>query len=164
MKKAVISSLAIFLSFLFLFQTSLVALADDEPEWVDIVLTDEEIEEITSLNPGNMIMPFATGLIDLYSMSISKSGSNLIIYGRTLGNVSVVKSGFTIVTIKRRVNSNSSWSTYKTYQDLYNDRPSYTLSKSLAVPTGYQWKIDCTHYAKKSAVSTQKINNTSNIV
>ncbi|MBQ6018626.1 MAG: hypothetical protein IJL26_00470 [Clostridia bacterium] len=38
------------------------------------------------------------------------------------------------------------------------------ISKSLTVTSGYQYRVTCTHYAKKSLLSTQKINNTSNTV
>ena len=53
---------------------------------------------------------------------------------------------------------------YKTYDDLYTDGHTYILSKSIAVASGYQYRVTCTHYAKKNLFSTQKINNVSNVV
>lgn len=133
-------------------------------EWQDIELTDEEFESFLANNPNNEISTYTSGLIVTYMISVSKSGSNLIITGRTTGTAEVIKSGFTKVTIQQRKNSSSSWSNYQSYSSLYYDGGIYNLSKTLAVPGGYQYRVTCTHYAKKSLFSTEKIDNTSNIV
>ena len=138
------------------------AVGGEDTEWLDIVLSDEEFEKILSNNPNNNVMLYATGLINIYSIAIKKSGNNLIIAGKTQGSSDVIKCGFKEVKIQRRSNSSSSWSNYKTYTDLYNDSRTYTLSKSISVPAGYQYRVTCTHYAKKNIFSTQKIDNTSN--
>ncbi|MGN0458521.1 MAG: hypothetical protein ACI4IL_06105 [Eubacterium sp.] len=164
MKKSISKLLAILLSILFIFQTSLVVLAEDEPDWQDITLTQEEFDEILSQNPNNGISTYTSGLILNYAIAVSCSGSNLLIAGKTICAPSVVKSGFTVVTIKRRTSSTASWTTYKTYEDLYNSTPSYTLTKSIAVPTGYQYRVYCTHYAKKNLLSKEKIDNASNVI
>ena len=164
MKKTVSSILAVFLSLLFVFQTSLAALADEEPDWQDISLTQEEFDEILRQNPNNQIAAYTSGLILSYSIGISKSGSNLVIAGTTFCGSNVKKCGFSVVTIKRRTSSTASWTTYKTYEDLYRDSYSYTLSKTIAVASGYQYKVYCTHYAKKSLLSTEKISNSSNVI
>ncbi|MCC8073936.1 MAG: hypothetical protein LIO62_07420 [Clostridiales bacterium] len=136
----------------------------EQSEWQDIVLSDEEFEKILSNNPNNNIITYASGLIDSYSIGISKSGSDLIIAGKTTCTSNVTKCGFTKVIVQRRSSSTASWSNYKTYSDLYKDARSYTLSKKLSVTSGYQYRVTCTHYAKKSLLSTEKIDNTSNIV
>lgn len=164
MKKTLSSLLAIILSLLFLFQTSLVAFAEDEPEWQDASWTEEEFYDILLENPNNLITPYATGLILSYAIAIKGSGTNLLIAGKTTGNLNVVKCGFTVVTVKRRVKSSGSWVAYKEYKDLYFDDSAYTLTKTISVPTGYQWRVYCTHYAKKSLLSTEKIENASNVV
>ena len=138
-----------------------------ETMWRDITLSDEEFELVLSQGSSvsgeeNSVM--ASGLITNYSIGISKSGSTLTIAGRTQCVTDVVKCGFSKVTIQRRANSSSSWSNYQTYTSLYVDGYKYTLSKSLTVASGYQYRVTCTHYAKKSLLSTQKINNTSNTV
>lgn len=138
------------------------AVGGESTEWKDIVLSNEEFEKILSNNPNNKIMPFASGLIDSYSIAISKNGKTLIIAGKTKGSSEVTKCGFTKVTIQRRTNSSASWSNYKTYTDLYSESRSYNLAKSITVLTGYQYRVTCTHYAKKNILSTQKIDNTSN--
>ena len=135
-----------------------------QEEWQDIELTNDEFETLLANNPNNALSTYTSGLITRYVISASKSGSNLIITGLTSCLSTVVKSGFTKVTIQQRKNSSSSWSNYQSYSGLYNDRSSYNLSKTLAVPSGYQYRITCTHYAKKSLFSTEKIDNTSNIV
>ena len=103
-------------------------------------------------------------MIDTDSLAVSKSGSNLLIAGRTSCISDVTKCGFKEVVIQRRKNSSSSWSDYKTYDDLYTNGHAYTLSKSIAVTSGYQYRVTCTHYAKKNLFSTQKIDNVSNVV
>lgn len=138
------------------------AVGGEQTEWQDIVLSDEEFEKILSNNPDNNIIPHTSGLIDSYSIAISKSGSKLIIAGKTSCENSVTKCGFTKVIVQRRSSSSASWSNYQTYNDLYKDARTYTLSKSLSVPSGYQYRVICTHYAKKNILSTQKIDNTSN--
>ena len=147
---------------LFIPTDAFAAVGVEQSEWQDIVLSDEEFEKILSNNPNNNIMPHTSGLIDSYSIAISKSGSNLIIAGKTSCVSSVTKCGFTKVIVQRRSSSSASWSNYQTYNDLYKEARSYTLSKSLSVPSGYQYRVICTHYAKKSSLSTQKIDNTSN--
>lgn len=133
-------------------------------EWQDIELSDEEFEALLTNNPDNTISTYTTGLITRYAISATKSGSNLIVTGVTNGTMDVVKCGFTKVTIQQRKNSSSSWSNYQSYSSLYNDTRSYNLSKTLSVPKGYQYRVTCTHYAKKSLFSTEKIDNTSNTV
>lgn len=156
--------LAVFFALFVLFQGNVVALADNEPDWQDAVWTQEEFNDILSQNPNNQISTRASGLILTYAIGVSGSGSNLLIAGNTICAPDVVKSGFTVVTIHRRKSSTTSWSKYKTYEDLYRKAPSYTLTKTIAVATGYQYRVTCTHYAKKSLFSTQKISNTSNVV
>lgn len=132
--------------------------------WQDVTLTDEEFNVILALNPNNEIAPYATGLITKKNIAISKNGNTLTIAGETQGSASVTKCGFKEVTIQRRKNASSSWSDYQTYKDLYRESTSYKLTKIVTVPSGYQYRVTCTHYAKKNIFSTQKIDNTSNIV
>ena len=106
----------------------------------------------------------ATGLINLYSIGISKNGNTLIIAGQTVGATGVIKCGFTKVTIQRRKDSSSSWTDYKIYEDLYVDGGTYPLAKSYIVISGYEYRVTCTHYAKKNLLSVQKIDNTSNTI
>lgn len=164
MKKTVSRLIAVILSFLFVFQTSVAAFANDEPDWQDANWTQEEFDDVYYQNPNNQISTFASGLIVSYGIGVSSSGSNLLIAGKTICAPDVVKCGFTVVTIQRRTVSTASWTTYKTYEDLYRDSNSYTLTKTIAVPTGYQYRVVCTHYAKKSLFSTQKISNASNVI
>lgn len=102
----------------------------------------------------------ATGLITDCSLGIAKSGNTLKISGYTYGSDAVTKCGFTEVIVQRRTDSNSSWSDYLTYEDLYSSSNSYTLTKSVTVDSGYQYRVTATHYAKKSLFSTEKITGT----
>ena len=142
---------------------ALASVENDQPDWQDIVLTDEEFEIILANNPKNEINSISSGLIEKHTIAISKGANTLVIAGRTIGIIEVKQSGFTIVTIQRRQN-NGSWCTYKTYNDLLCDGRTYNLSKTITVPSGYQYRVVCTHYAKKNLLSTEKFENTSNIV
>ena len=106
-----------------------------------------------------------SNLIHAYAIAISRSGSNqLNIAGRTTGTTEVVKSGFKEVIIQRRTSSSTSWIDYVVYTDLYIDEIAYNLAKSTIVPTGYQCRVTCVHYAKKNFLSVQKIDNVSNVI
>lgn len=134
----------------------------EQQDWEDIILSNEKFEQILLQNSNNLISTSATDLIEGHSIGISKKNSTLIVVGFTQVRSST-KCGFSTVTIQRRKTSSSSWSTYKTYTNLYNTTTFYRLSKSLSVPTGYQYRVTCTHYAKKNT-TTQKINATSNTI
>ncbi len=166
MKKILYSILIVCLSVVLLCG-NLTAFAEDgeaQPEWQDITLTREEFDGILANNPNNAVSPLATGLIIERSIGVQRSGNTLTITGKTYCSSSVVKCGFKEVVIQRRASSSASWSDYLTYTDLYVDTFSYILSKTLTVPSGYQYRVTCIHYAKKNIFSTQKIDNTSNIV
>ncbi len=105
-------------------------------------------------------MARATGLIIDKNLYIKKSGTTLSIIGYTTGSSETEKVGFKEVIIERRKNSSSSWSEYKVYEDLYSSSTKYTLSKSVTVASGYQYRVTAVHYAKKSLFSTQKITAT----
>lgn len=136
-------------------------------EWQDLVLTENEFNDIISNGAIHTTGSDtrASNLINAWALAISKSGTNtLYIAGKTTGTTEVVKAGFKEVVIQRRTNSSASWSDYKTYEDLYIDDVAYILTKSLTVPTGYQYRVTCIHYAKKNIFSVQKIDNVSNIL
>ena len=164
--KKIFMSVIIFTLLVSLLLPTVAFAADDSQlaEWQDISLSEQEINDILALNPNNDTSTCASNLINRYSIAISKNGSNLIIVGNTIGIPEVKKSGFKEVVIQQRKSSSDSWSTYTKYTDLYIEDNAYTLSKSITVPSGYQYRVTCVHYAKKSLLSTEKINNTSNTV
>lgn len=166
MKKILLSVLSIIMVIVTLVP---IAFAVDEqlPEWQDLILTEEEFNAILANNTIHTIDEDtrATGLIAAYAMAISKSETNTLnIAGKTTGTTDVVKSGFKEVVIQRRANSSSSWTDYITYEDLYIEQIAYVLAKKLTVPTGYQYRVTCIHYAKKNFFSVQKIDNVSNVI
>lgn len=163
MKKFFMSAIVFTLLISLLLPTVAFAADDSQPEeWQDISLTEEEINDILALNPDNDISTYASDLIVAYYIGISKNGNTLIIVGKTYGSSDVKKCGFKEIVIQQRKSSSDSWSTYTKYTDLYIDLPTYTISKSITVPSGYQYRVTCVHYAKKSLFSTQKINSISN--
>lgn len=166
MKKFLRSVFMLCLAFVMLVPTTFAAEADT-PQWQDAALTDEEIAAILALNPNNPTTNTntrASDLISFYSIAINKNGNTLYVVGKTTGTVEAVRTGFKEVVIQRRASSSASWSDYITYEDLYIDEVGYNLAKSLTVPSGYQYRVTCVHYAKKNIFSVQKIDNVSNIL
>lgn len=126
----------------------------------DVSFTQEELELLEHTSAVG-ISQYSTGLISGCDIRIAKQGSTtLLISGYTHGSSEVVKCGFTKVVIQRKKSSENSWSNYKTYNDLFSKSNSYTLNKSVSVEKGYQYRVKATHYAKKSLLSTQKIDST----
>ena len=104
------------------------------------------------------------GLITSYGLSLEKTGTTLKIYGQTLCAPDVVKCGFKNLVIQRRASSSDSWKDYYDYGNAYVDGSVASLATTLSVASGYQYRISCEHYAKKSLLVTQTIANTSGIV
>lgn len=112
----------------------------------------------------NEDMARISGLIISYYIGVSGSGSNLKIGAKIVCKTEVVKCGFKEIVVQRRKSSTASWSDYFSYKDIYTDGSSYTYAKTVPVTSGYQYRATCKHYAKKSLLSTQTINDTSNVV
>lgn len=163
MKKVLKSISFILLALVMLVPTTVFAADEEIPEWQDVTMSDEEIDEFLAPYMVDNSMSRASGLIVAYGMGIQKSGSNLNIVGKTNCASGVTKCGFTEVIIQRRARSTDSWSQYTKYTDLYSNSAGYVLTKTITPPSGYQYRISCTHYAKK-ILSTEKIPNISNIV
>ncbi len=136
----------------------LTAFAADNSE-DDSYFTQEEFEALEHTYAIS-VTPYSTGLITDKNLGIAKDGTILKITGLTKGSNDVVKCGFTKVVVQRKKSSEKSWSNYKTYNDLYSESNKYDLNKSLTVDKGYQYRVTATHYAKKSLLSTQKIEAT----
>lgn len=165
MKKALHKVISVILLFSLLIpNVTAFATESEKPEWQDVYLTEEQFDEIFPSNSENNIMPLAADLIMEYYIGISKEGNTLYIGGKTFGNAEVVKSGFTKVTIQKKLPTSPTWNDYITYKDLYADASHYILTKSVTLASGYQYRVVCTHYAKKNILSTQKIDNTSNVL
>lgn len=163
MRKVLKSISFILLALVMLVPTTVFAADEEIPEWQDVTMSDEEIDEFLAPYMVDNSMSRASGLIVAYGMGIQKSGSNLNIVGKTNCASGVTKCGFTEVIIQRRARSTDSWSQYTKYTDLYSNSAGYVLTKTITPPSGYQYRISCTHYAKK-ILSTEKIPNISNIV
>ena len=166
MKKAFLSVISVVMVMFTLVPTAFAA-NEQVPEWQDLILTQEEFNAILA---NNTIYTTdentrASNLIHFYSIAISKSGTNTLnIAGMTTGTADVIKSGFKEVVVQRRVSSSAAWTDYITYEDLYITEIAYNLAKSITVPTGYQYRVTCIHYAKKNFLSVQKIDNVSNVI
>lgn len=129
------------------------------PYIIDFSVTSAEVDQ-SNISDNTR----ATGLIYAYGLDLSKSGNTLHITGQTYGFGDVVKAGFKDLTIQRRKTSDDSWKDYYDYGNVYVDGWGANLDTTLVVESGYQYRISCKHYAKKSLLVTQTIANTSGIV
>lgn len=141
------------------FQTSAVNDENFVPYVVDFSLTSPNFESANNFEESR-----ASGLILSYGLGLSVSGKTLTISAETYCIASVVKSGFKNLVVQRKLTTSSTWSDYYDYGDLYNDNYIALLTTKLAVSSGYQYRVTCKHYAKKSLLVTENITNTSNIV
>jgi len=134
------------------------AFAEDNVE-NNLEFTQEEFESLEHVY-ATSAQPYSSSLIVGHTLGIAKDKNNLLITGSTKCSSDVVKCGFTKVVIQRKTSSSTSWSNYKTFSDLYDNDNRYQLSKKVAVTSGYQYRVTATHYAKKSLISTQKVDST----
>lgn len=164
MKKIIKTTFLVCLSLIMMIPT--VAFAEEEaaPEWRDVTLSEEEFNKMLDPYIVDNTRTRASGLITIYGISIAKSGKELLIAGKTNCAPEVTKCGFSKVIVQRRKNSDYSWSTYASFYDLYSNSTGYVLTKDLTPPSGYQYRVTCTHYARENIFSTEKIDNISNIV
>lgn len=109
--------------------------------------------------------PMTTGLIASYSINTYKVSSMYMgIDGTTTGIVGVVKSGFVDIIIQSRASSSAAWGKYLTLEDHTVEQHSCIYGRNIGLPSNYQYRVYWKHYAKKSALSTEKIKNYSNAV
>lgn len=135
--------------------------------WYDIEFPESRIQQILELNPQNDSSARADGLILTYNVAIAKNSSNstyIDMVAKMVCDMDVVKCGFKKIVLQKRASTSSSWTNALTLEDLYCDESSHTVGKTFAVPSGYQYRVVCTFYAKKSLLVTQKIEHTSNYV
>lgn len=159
--KRVVSFLlsAIILSTCCVFQANAINEENFIPYIIDLSLTSPIYE-----NANESTESRATGLIMSYGLEISATGTTIRILGETYCAGSVVKSGFKNFVVQRKKVTSSTWSDYYDYGDLYSDTYAASVNTTLAVESGYQYRVTCKHYAKKSLLVTQSISNTSNVV
>ena len=122
---------------------------------------DVAINEPVTMSDEDMAR--ISGLITSYSIKISKSGTTLKVVANTTCVTDVTKCGLKELIIQKR-SSTSDCENYIVFNDLYSNSSSHSYSNSYTVPSNYQYRATCKHYAKKSLLSTQTIDNTSNIV
>lgn len=123
---------------------------------------DVAINEPVTMSDEDMAR--ISGLITSYSIKLSKSGSTLRLVANTTCVTDVTKCGLKELIIQKRDSSSSKWENYIVFNDLYRDSSSHSYVNEYTVPSSYQYRATCKHYAKKSLLNTQTKDNTSNIV
>lgn len=132
---------------------------DFVPYVIDFDVTTDVDTDFASENNSRV-----TGLIFSYSLALASSDNTLEIAGLTQCSIDVVKCGFKDLTVERRKTSSDSWEDYYEFGNVYRETTAAVLSTTLAVASGYQYRVTCKHYAKKNILSVQTVSNTSNIV
>lgn len=115
-------------------------LAAEEPECVDgSYLTDEEASEVTvgSLTRGIYLKSGSSSIVKQGTGKIAAGGNTV---GQTV--VSKISVG---VRVERLVNG--SWEVYTSWTATKYNSALVSTSKVLTVPTGYYYRVYCTHYA-----------------
>ena len=88
------------------------------------------------------------------SSKVSKASSTAInAGGTTLAHHTVDDIGIAVV-VERLKKGTSTWSYYKTWQVEKTNASSVSSSKNLTVPTGYYYRVRCTHWANSDASSS----------
>lgn len=115
-------------------------LAAEEPGYVDgSYLTDEESSEVT-------VCPLTRGIyLKSGSSSIVKQGTGKIAAGGNTVGQTVVSKISVGVRVERLVNG--SWQSYTSWSATKYDAALVSTSKVLTVPTGYYYRVYCTHNA-----------------
>lgn len=116
------------------------AKAADEMECVDgSYLTHDESSEATV---GSMTRGI---YLKSGSSNITRAGTGMIAAGgNTVGQKSVSKITV-VVKVQRYVNGN--WNSYTSWTTTNYNSSYVSSSKTLSVPTGYYYRVCCTHYA-----------------
>ena len=120
--------------------TQNVVMAADEPICVDgSYLTNDESSEVTV---GSM----SRGIyLKSGSSTITKAGTGKIAAGgNTVGQKSVSKI---TVVVSVQQSKNGSWYYYTSWSATNYNSSYVSSSKTLSVPTGYYYRVCCTHYA-----------------
>ena len=140
------------------------AVNEENIQWYENNFTEEKIQQILDQNPQNNVAERATGLIKFYNVAIAKDGSYLAMVARVICDGEVVKCGFKKIVLQQRATTSSSWKNCLTLEKIYDDNFGYTIGRTFAVNSGYQYRVVCTFYAKKNLLVTEKIEHTSNVV
>lgn len=98
---------------------------------------DESIGEIKILPRGSYLK---SGTSSITKVGTGKIGAG----GSTTGQRIVNKISVTVV-VQRLVNG--SWENYHTWSAEKTDAAYVSASKTLSVPTGYYYRVSCSHYA-----------------
>lgn len=167
MQKFLKSFFTVFLCLISLLPMKSLAVDDEKIQWFGVDFTDERTQEILDLNPEKNASTRADDLILTYNVAIAKNSTNstyIDMVAKMVCDMDVVKCGFKKIVLQKRPSTSSSWSNALTLEDLYCDDSSHAVGRTFSVPSGYQYRVVCTFYAKKSLLVTQKIELTSNYV
>lgn len=142
------------------FYTSAANEEDFVPYVVDFSLTSPIYE-----SADNSVENRASGLILSYGLQVSVTSEGYLkVRGETYCITDVVKSGFKNLVVQRKKTTSATWSECYDFGDVYSETYSASINTTLAVASGYQYRVTCKHYAKKNLLMTQSISNTSNVV
>ena len=119
-----------------------------DPTEDDVIFTQEDLLILDAAEDYGATATGArtSGLITSATLKFAMNSNTMTISGLTKCVSGVKKCGFTKVVVMRRLNASYTWSPY-------------SLSKKLVVNPGWYYYVEGVHYAKKNALSTQKITS-----
>ncbi len=167
MKKFLETAIVVFMCIVSVLPIKTFASETSQIQCYDANFSEERIQQILELNPQKNSSARADDLILTYNIAIAKNSSNssyIDMVAKMFCTGSVVKCGFKKIVLQKRPSTSSSWTNSLTFEDLYRDSFSHTLGKTFSVNKGYQYRVVCTFYAKKSLFVTQKIEISSNYI
>ena len=85
---------------------------------------------------------------------VSKASSTAINAGGTTTAYHVVDDIGIVVVVERLKKGTSTWSYYRTWDAEKTNASSVSSSKKLTVPSGYYYRVRCTHWANSDASSS----------
>ena len=114
--------------------------AADVPEWADgSYLTNDDSSEVTVGSKSRGIY------LKSGSSSITRAGTGKIAAGGNTVGQKVVSKITVDVKVERYVNGK--WGYYTSWIETNYNSAYVSTSKTLSVPTGYYYRVCCTHYA-----------------
>ena len=124
----------------------------NEEEQIDEAYIEELLRNADEIaygiyNTTSSMQTYATSLITSVKFYLTREGSKLTVAGITEAASGVDRCGFSYVTIQRKINGN--WVNYISWEDLCTNSITYSLAKSVTVPSGYYYRAICDHYALK---------------
>ena len=103
---------------------------------------------------GEAVLIMRGDYLQAGTSKVSKASSTAINAGGTTAAKRVVDEVGIVVVVERLKKGTSSWAYYRTWEVEKSDASYVSSSKKLTVPSGYYYRVRCTHWANSDASSS----------